>query len=65
MDQLKTKSLVLKLWQEELLDNAVGFRGEVRDPMNRKIKYFSSWSELQTILANHVITDPKAKVTKF
>ena len=63
MDRLKTKSVVLKLWQEELLDNAVVFRGEVRDPITRKTKYFDSWSQLQTILANYVISDPKGKGT--
>ena len=64
MDRLKTKSLVLKLWQEELLDSAVGFRGEVRDPMNRKTEYFSSWSELQLILSNHVTSAHRPKMTK-
>lgn len=50
MERLKTRSLIIKMWEEELSDDSVGMRGEVRDPLNRETKYFSDWPMLKAIL---------------
>ncbi|MFT5195606.1 MAG: hypothetical protein ACI9EW_003697 [Cellvibrionaceae bacterium] len=52
MTGLKTNSLVLKIWQEELADDQEGvrIRGEIRDPVKRETKYFNDWPSLITVL---------------
>ena len=57
MEQIKTRSLVLKLWQEELCGETFGFRGEVRDPVSRETKYFTDWKGLQMILESNLSID--------
>ncbi|MFK7805525.1 MAG: hypothetical protein AB8G95_28105 [Anaerolineae bacterium] len=57
MEKMKTRSLVLKLWQEELAGERLGLRGEVRDPLKRETKYFSDWSGLKAILESNLTAD--------
>lgn len=63
-EQMKTRSLVLKIWQEEIASDLMGLRGEVRDPVKRETKYFSNWAGLKAILESSLVVDvcidPKA-----
>ncbi len=55
--QMKTRSLVLKLWQEDMSGDLMRLRGEVRDPVKRETQYFGDWAELKAILESNLSAD--------